>query len=62
MASLFSRKVFKTGRSGLAIYLPAPWTRWNQIKQGDTVEVEAGRNLTVKVVQGKEREKKIKGK
>ena len=59
MATLFSRKVFKTGRAGLAIYLPAPWTKYNGIRAGDALEVKAGNNLTVKIAKRKDKEKEI---
>jgi bifunctional DNA-binding transcriptional regulator/antitoxin component of YhaV-PrlF toxin-antitoxin module len=47
--NIFSRKITKVGRSGLAIILPISWTRGENIQKGDFVElIEQDGVITIK--------------
>lgn len=47
--NIYTRKITKVGRSGLAIILPISWTRGEKLQKGDFIELteEAGR-ITLK--------------
>ncbi|MFC1872855.1 AbrB/MazE/SpoVT family DNA-binding domain-containing protein [Chloroflexota bacterium] len=48
MATLTLRKIIKLDKNALAISLPVDWVRYYNLQPGDTVEVIAGNNLTIK--------------
>ncbi|MFC1945118.1 AbrB/MazE/SpoVT family DNA-binding domain-containing protein [Chloroflexota bacterium] len=48
MATVTLRKLIKLGQKQLAITIPTAWIRYYKLKAGDSVEVIAESNLTVK--------------
>ena len=47
--NVYSRKITQVGRSGLAVILPISWTRGENLKKGDFVElIEQDGVITVK--------------
>jgi len=49
--NIYTRKITKVGRSGLAIFLPISWIRGEKLKKGDFVElIEDEGVITVKPI------------
>jgi len=45
----YERKLFKVGEGGVAVTLPKAWINYFRLKPGDTVEIIAEEDITIKV-------------
>ena len=46
------RGLFKVGEYSLAVILPKPWVDYYELKPGDTVEIIADDDLTIRIDKG----------
>ena len=43
------KKLFKVGKTSLAVILPKPWLFYYKLKKGDKVEVITDKDVTIKM-------------
>jgi len=45
----YERKLFKVGEGGIAVTLPKAWINYFRLKPGDTVEIIAEVDITIRI-------------
>ena len=52
MPSKYEHKLVRIGESSIAVILPRAWLRYNELKNGDKVEIFVNGEVTIKPLKG----------